>query len=169
MDLFVFTGIFNQWQLIQKCKFGRLSDKTFEREYRSRRPARKFIKMHSCTIVLFVICIIASTLVADSEGQLCIKTARGCRDTRPFIGNKGRCERSRPNMKCARIGQTCRCKSSIILNAPSPFHEKKTNDGLEATLDVSLSINRPRNENQESNSETSDEEYSNSMNNLTEY
>ena len=93
-------------------------------------------------------------------------------DTKPFYDKKGRCERSRPNMKCARIGRTCRCKSSTILNSPGPvheIHEEKAENGLEAKLDISLSINSPWNNSPDSSYESSDDESSDSMNNVTEY
>ena len=66
---------------------------------------------------LTVLLLAANVLEAKFDKyQKCIKHGKGCKDIGPFDKGKGRCGQLGPNMTCARIGGTCRCKSKLILN-----------------------------------------------------
>lgn len=96
-----------------------------------------------------VVCVFLALLVMifvteDVKGQRkCRRKGSVCVEIRDKYG--GRCTRMGEQrgrvMACHRIGSTCRCKSSQILNKKPPtLHETESVPGFEANLDVSLSL-----------------------------
>lgn len=115
----------------------------------SRKPGQMKIEMKYLVLVFMV----AAIVIMRCQGQKCKRYGKTCKDVPSVKYKYGQCKQSGPNMRCARIGRTCRCKSTTILNFAPHFQEvkKKTFPGLEAMLNINLKLN---NNDETNNNET---------------
>lgn len=100
--------------------------------------------MRSHVVCVFLALLLMIFAIEEVKGQRkCRMKGSVCVEITDKYG--GRCtrmgeERGR-DMACHRIGSTCRCKSSQILNKKPPtLHETGSVPGFKANLDVSLSL-----------------------------